>query len=144
MTFLAFFKHLLFCLGLAAVSALVVRATIDARVMDQPDARKAHAHATPKGGGVGIVVAFMLGMAVLYGFAAFSRLADPYFRGVILAAFAIAVVSFLDDLWDWPFVVKLAAQVLAALAAIGSGLYVTEIRLPFVGRQPMTQSLTFG
>lgn len=133
MTFVAFLRHFVFCLGLAAVSALVVRATIDARVMDQPNARKAHTRPTPKGGGVGVVVAFMLGMAVLYGFADFSRLADPYFRGVILAAFAIAVVSFLDDLQDWPFSVKLAAQLLAAGSAIASGLYVTDINLPFWG-----------
>ncbi len=133
MTLVAFLRHLLFCLGLAGVSALVVRATIDARVMDHPSARKAHTRPTPKGGGIGVVVAFMLGMAVLYGFADFSRLADPYFRGVILAAFAIALVSFLDDLRDWPFSVKLAAQLLAALAAIFSGLYVTDINLPYWG-----------
>ncbi len=133
MTVLAFLRHLLFCSGLVGVSALVVRATIDARVMDQPSARKAHVRPTPKGGGVGVVVAFMLGMAVLYGFADFSRLADPYFRGVILAAFAIAVVSFLDDLRDWPFSVKLAAQLLAGGAAIVSGLTISEVNLPFLG-----------
>jgi UDP-GlcNAc:undecaprenyl-phosphate GlcNAc-1-phosphate transferase len=133
MTIEAFLRHLLFCLVLVGVSALVVRATIDARVMDQPSARKAHTRPTPKGGGIGVVVAFMLGMAVLYGFADFSRLADPYFRGVILAAFAIAVVSFLDDLRDWPFSVKLAAQVLAGAAAIASGLTVTEVNLPVLG-----------
>lgn len=133
MTDIAFLRHLLFCTGLAGVSAMVVRATIDARVMDQPDARKAHTSPTPKGGGVGVVVAFMLGISVLYGFADFSRIADPYFRGLILASIAIAVVSYLDDLGDWPFIVKLGAQILAALAAIGSGLYVTEIRVPFIG-----------
>ena len=133
MTVIAFLRHLLFCAGLAAVSALVVRAAIDARVMDRPNARSAHTRATPKGGGIGIVVAFMLGIAVLYGFADFSRVAEPYFRGIILAAFAIAVVSFVDDLRDWPFGVKLLAQVLAALTAIVSGLVVTEVRVPFWG-----------
>lgn len=137
MTLMAFLRHLLFCAGLAFVSALVVRATIDARVMDLPNARKAHDRPTPKGGGVGIVVAFMLGMAVLYGFAEFSRIADPYFRGVILAAFAIAVVSFLDDLRDWPFLVKLGAQLCAALTAIASGLYVSSVHVPFWGEVPL-------
>ena len=73
---------------------------ISARVMDAPNARSAHARPTPKGGGVGIVVAFLLGITVLYGFADFSRLAEPYFRGVIVAALAIAVVAFLDDLHE--------------------------------------------
>jgi UDP-GlcNAc:undecaprenyl-phosphate GlcNAc-1-phosphate transferase len=137
MTLLAFAKHMLFCLGLAMVSALVVRAMMDARVMDVPDPRKAHATPIPKGGGVGIVTAFLLGISVLYGFADFSRIADPYFLGVILAAVAIAVVSFADDVRDFPFIVKLAAQVLAAAAAIGSGLVVRSLNLPGVGPVPL-------
>jgi UDP-GlcNAc:undecaprenyl-phosphate GlcNAc-1-phosphate transferase len=133
MTLYAFLHHLAFCAGLAVLSAVMVRAMIGARVMDHPDPRKAHRAPTPKGGGVGVVVTFMLGISVLYGFADFSRLADPYFRGVILAAFLIAVVAFLDDLRDWPFIVKLAAQLVAALAAIGSGLYVRVFSVPDLG-----------
>ena len=79
-------------------------------VMDLPDARKAHARPVPKGGGVGVVVAFLAGTLVLYRYAQFARLADPYFLGVILAATAIAVVAFLDDIRDWSFAVKLGAQ----------------------------------
>ncbi len=137
MPLLAFGKPLLFCLGLALVSALVVRAMMDARVMDVPDARKAHGTPIPKGGGLGIVTAFLLGISVLYGFADFSRIADPYFRGVILAAAAIAIVSFADDVRDFPFIVKLGVQVLAALAAIGSGLVVRILHLPLIGPVPL-------
>jgi UDP-GlcNAc:undecaprenyl-phosphate GlcNAc-1-phosphate transferase len=133
MTLIAFVRHLAFCVGLAMVSAVMVRAMIAARVMDTPNPRKAHATPTPKGGGVGIVVAFLLGIAVLYGFAQFARLGDGYFRGVIAAAALIAVVSFIDDVYDWPFAFKLAAQVAAALAAVGSGLYVSVYNLPGIG-----------
>lgn len=133
MTAAAFLRHLAFCAALALVSAMVVAAMISARVMDTPDARKVHTRPTPKGGGVGVVVAFMLGIMVLYGYADFSRIGDSYFRGVIVAAFVIAVVAFLDDLRDWPFVVKLGAQTLAALAAVGSGLYVRVLNVPHVG-----------
>lgn len=133
MTLLAFLKHLAFCAALACVSAVMVRAMIGARVMDAPDARKAHRNPTPRGGGVGIVVAFLLGIGVLYGFAQFARLADAYFQGVILAAVLIAVVSFLDDVWDLLFVVKLATQGVAAAAVVGSGLYVAELNVPVVG-----------
>jgi UDP-GlcNAc:undecaprenyl-phosphate GlcNAc-1-phosphate transferase len=103
------------------------------RVLDRPDSRKAHTHDTPKGGGAGVVVAFLVGIAVLYRFAEFARLADPYFLGVIEASVAIAAVAFLDDLFDWKFTVKLSAQLLAALVAVGSGLYVVDYRLPYVG-----------
>ncbi len=52
-----------------------------AGVLDTPDARKAHNRPIPKGGGVGVVAAFLLGMALLYRYAGFARIADPYFRG---------------------------------------------------------------
>ena len=120
-------------MGLALLSAAVVRGMIALGPLDRPDARKAHTRAVPKGGGVGVVAAFLLGVAVLYAFAEFARLADPYFRGLILASSAIAAVAFLDDWRDWPFTVKLGAQVGAALLAVGSGLVVAELNLPWWG-----------
>ncbi|HTI84343.1 MAG TPA: MraY family glycosyltransferase [Acetobacteraceae bacterium] len=133
MTLVAILRHLTFAAALALLSAAVVRGMMAARVLDRPNQRKAHTIATPKGGGVGVVVAFLVGIAVLYRFAEFARLADPYFIGVIEASVAIAVVSFLDDLYDWKFTVKLAAQVLAALVAVGSGIYVADYSVPYVG-----------
>lgn len=131
MTLAAFFRHLGFAALLIMLSAAIVRAMISVRVMDTPEARKAHTRPTPKGGGVGIVVTFLVGIAVLYRYAEFTRLADPYFRGVIEASVAIAVVAFLDDLFDWPFTVKLGTQVLAALVAVATGLYVADFHLPY-------------
>jgi UDP-GlcNAc:undecaprenyl-phosphate GlcNAc-1-phosphate transferase len=136
MTLAAVLRHLGFAALLMLLSAATVRAMIAARIMDTPQARKAHDRPIPKGGGVGVVVTFLVGIAVLYRFAAFARLADPYFLGVIEASVAIAVVAFLDDLFDWPFIVKLGAQVLAALVAVSSGLYVTDFRFPYLGPQP--------
>ena len=133
MTLAAVLRHLAFAVGLALLSAAVVRAMIAARVLDRPDPRKVHTRDTPKGGGVGVVVAFLVGIAVLYRFAEFARLADPYFIGVIEASVAIAIVAFLDDLNDWKFTVKLAAQILAAVVAVVSGIYVVDYRVPYVG-----------
>jgi UDP-N-acetylmuramyl pentapeptide phosphotransferase/UDP-N-acetylglucosamine-1-phosphate transferase len=133
MTLAALLRHLAFAAGLALLSAATVRAMIAVRVLDRPDPRKVHTLATPKGGGVGVVLAFLVGIAVLYRFAQFARIADPYFVGVIGASVAIAFVAFLDDLFDWKFTVKLSAQVLAALVAVGSGVYVSDYRVPYVG-----------
>jgi UDP-GlcNAc:undecaprenyl-phosphate GlcNAc-1-phosphate transferase len=133
MTLAALLRHLAFATALALLSAAVVRTMIAVRVLDRPDPRKVHTLETPKGGGVGVVVAFLVGIAVLYRFAEFARLADPYFIGVIEASVAIAVVAFLDDLFDWKFTVKLGAQILAGLVAVGSGIYLLDYRLPYVG-----------
>jgi UDP-GlcNAc:undecaprenyl-phosphate/decaprenyl-phosphate GlcNAc-1-phosphate transferase len=133
MTLAAFVRHL----GLAAVlillSAAIARGMISARIMDTPETRKMHTKPTPKGGGVAVVVTFLAGIAVLYRYAEFARLADPYFIGVIEASVSIAIVSFLDDLYDWPFTVKLGAQILATLVAISSGLYVADPHIPLQG-----------
>ncbi|MFL5252668.1 MAG: glycosyltransferase family 4 protein, partial [Rhodopila sp.] len=137
MTAAAYLRHLVFALGLILLSAMIVRAMIAARVMDTPEARKAHTRPTPKGGGVGIVLTFLVGILVLYRYAAFARLADPYFLGVIEASLAIALVAFLDDLFDWPFIIKLGAQLLATLVAVASGLYVLSLNLPYRGGLPL-------
>ncbi len=133
MTLAAFLRHLAFAAVLAGLSASTVHMMIGIGILDRPDPRKAHSVPTPKCGGVGVVVAFLAGMFVLYHYAEFARLGDPYFRGVILASAGIAVVAFLDDLRDWPFSVKLIAQILAAFLAIGSGLFVRVYRLPYLG-----------
>ena len=133
MTLHAFATHMAFCAALALLSAVAVRLMIAVRLLDHPNARSAHANPTPKGGGVGIVIAFLAGIMLLYRYAEFSRLADPYFRAVILASVAIALVALFDDMRDWPFSVKLATQVLAAVVAIASGLTIEDVRVPFIG-----------
>jgi UDP-GlcNAc:undecaprenyl-phosphate GlcNAc-1-phosphate transferase len=126
-------RHLAFAGALALLSALAVRLMIAFPILDHPDARKAHAVPTPKGGGVGVALAFLAGMLVLYGVARSARLADPQFVGVILAAAAIAAVALADDARDFRFTVKLAAQALAALVALGSGITLTRLAVPYVG-----------
>ncbi len=133
MTAAAVATHLLFCACLALLSAAAVWAMTRVGALDVPGARSSHAVPTPKGGGVGIVLAFLVGTAMLYRYAAFSRIADPYFRAVMVAALAIAVVAFMDDLLSWPASVKLGAQVAAALLAIGGGLSLSFLRLPGFG-----------
>src|ERR1700722_14280189 len=133
MTSLAILRHLAFGALLALLSAIVVRSMIALRVMDTPEERKAHDRPTPKGGGAGIVAAFVVGLVLLYNFAEFARLANEYFLGVIAASVAIAVVAFLDDLYDWPFTVKLGVQLIAVLVAVGTGIYVHDYSIPYVG-----------
>ncbi len=133
MTAAAFATHLGFCACLALLSAGIVWGMTHVGTLDTPGERSSHSRPTPKGGGVGIVFAFLVGIVVLYRYASFGRIADPYFRGVMLAALGIAVVAYLDDVLSWPAAVKLLAQVAAALLAVGSGLSLPFLRLPWLG-----------
>jgi UDP-GlcNAc:undecaprenyl-phosphate GlcNAc-1-phosphate transferase len=126
-------QHLGFALALAAVSAVVVRLMIAYPILDHPNARSAHVRPTPRGGGLGVVIAFVIGMVVLYQAARFARVADTQFLGVIAAAVAIAGVALWDDMRDLPAKLRLLAQCAAAAVAVGSGLVVTRLGVPYVG-----------
>lgn len=125
--------HLAFAVLLALMSAGAVRAMIAWPILDHPNHRSAHQVPTPRGGGLGPVLAFMLGMLVLYRVADAARLAERQFIGVLLAAVAIAGVALVDDVRHLSARLRLAAQLLAALVAIGSGLVLTRVALPWIG-----------
>jgi UDP-GlcNAc:undecaprenyl-phosphate GlcNAc-1-phosphate transferase len=126
-------QHLAFAVALAALSAGVVRLMIAFPILDHPNHRSAHRNPTPRGGGLGVVVAFVAGMLVLYQAARFARIAEMQFLGVILAAVAIAAVALWDDVRDLSARLRLGAQLGAALVAVGSGLVVTQLALPWIG-----------
>ncbi len=113
---------------LSLLSALIVLRMIRVGVLDHPGARSSHARPTPKGGGVGIVAATLVMLLAVGG------------RGLLplgLAGLGIAAVSWLDDLRNFPFLVKLAAQFAAALLATAGGLLVSAPSLPFFGTVPL-------
>jgi UDP-GlcNAc:undecaprenyl-phosphate/decaprenyl-phosphate GlcNAc-1-phosphate transferase len=133
MTLGALSQHLLFALALALLSAAAVRAMIQWPILDIPNGRSAHSVATPRGGGVGVVAAFIVGLLVLYRLADFARLEDRQFLGVILAALAIAGVALADDMRNLSARLRLLAQLAAALVAVGTGLTLSRLALPYVG-----------
>lgn len=130
---LALPRHFALLAGLALFSGILVRVMIAVGVPDRPDTRKAHSRTMPKSGGVGIVGAFLLGIVLLYRYGEVSRLAAPLFLGVIAAAVVIATVSLLDDLFDFPFLVKLGAQLIAAVVAVAAGLSARKFDVPVIG-----------
>ncbi len=125
--------HLWFAAALALLSAVIVRAMMRVGALDHPGARSSHTQPTPKGGGVGIVSAFVLGMVLLFAGAGEARVPDTPFLGLIAAAILIAAVSYVDDLYSWPFAVKLAAQLAASLVAIACGIRFHVLHLPWMG-----------
>lgn len=133
MSLTIYLPHLLLVLPLGLVSALAVRAMIRWPILDVPNARSSHVMVTPRGGGVGPVLAFILGMIGLYQIADFARIADQQFLGVILAAVAIGAVGLVDDVRDLSAKLRLLCQLAAALVAVATGLTLTRISLPWVG-----------
>jgi UDP-GlcNAc:undecaprenyl-phosphate GlcNAc-1-phosphate transferase len=105
-------RPMLLFAGLVLVSAALVLVMIRVGALDHPVARSSHTRPTPKGGGVGIVAAFALGMIWVCTYGGPPMHSPALLLG--LAAVLLGWVSFLDDLYDWPFLAKLAAQAAAA------------------------------
>jgi len=134
MTFLSFLSHLLFASVLFGISSLLTWLMLSrVRIMDVPNARSSHHSPIPRGGGVAIVVTFLLGVIAIDLLGDKTPLGQQYFWAFLGSALLIAVISFIDDLTGQGFLVKLATQVLAALFVVASGIVLDQFSVPFVG-----------
>lgn len=95
------------------LSAIIVKSIAIIGIMDKPNERSSHTKPTPKGGGIGIVSAFLSGsISLLYLFHqhySFSNLA------LFVAVAFISFFSWLDDIKQWSPLIKLIIQFCAAL-----------------------------
>jgi Fuc2NAc and GlcNAc transferase len=76
------------------LTAALRKYAIARSLMDIPNARSSHVVATPRGGGVAIVVAFVLSLVFLYACGLMSGAVFIAFTG---AGVAIALIGFMDD-----------------------------------------------
>jgi len=89
----AWFIPLAFGISFGLTAALR-RYAISRSLIDVPSARSSHTVATPRGGGVAIVVAFVLSLGFLY---AVGLMSTAGFIAGAGAGIAIALIGFLDD-----------------------------------------------
>jgi UDP-GlcNAc:undecaprenyl-phosphate GlcNAc-1-phosphate transferase len=125
---------LAYCAAVAVIAAVVTYAVARLRLfLDQPNARSSHKSPVPRSGGLGIITASLLGVAVLGGLGHPAVLRDPAFLGVIGGSLIAAAGGLADDIRARSFLFKLAAQVAAAAVAMASGLVIERLYLPGVG-----------
>ncbi|HEX6977695.1 MAG TPA: MraY family glycosyltransferase [Alphaproteobacteria bacterium] len=120
-------------LGLAGLSAAVAHELARRAVfVDVPNARSSHAKPTPRGGGLGILIAFSAGLGVLAVSNA-AMLAAPVYAGFALGTLVAGLAGLVDDLRPQSFTIKLGAQVVAAVIAMTSGLVIETLYVPGIG-----------
>jgi len=121
--------------GIFLLSFLISRrmAGLEGRILlDQPIARSAHTVATPRGGGLAIVLALAVWVAGL----GYFGLLDGRILLVLACSIPVAITGFIDDLRGLPVRVRLPVHLLtaaAALAVLGTppvGLFGNWIELP--------------
>jgi Fuc2NAc and GlcNAc transferase len=76
------------------LTAALLRYAISRSLIDVPNARSSHTIATPRGGGVAIVVAFVMSLVFLY---AAGLMSTVTFFANTGAGLAIALIGFMDD-----------------------------------------------
>jgi Fuc2NAc and GlcNAc transferase len=131
----------LLVLGVAVLSVVLTgamrRYALARRLLDQPNERSSHQVATPRGGGVAIVIAFCVAMVWLWSVGDISSAAAI---GLIGAGSWVALVGFLDDHGHIPARWRLLAHFLGAawaLCWIGGlpplALFGFELQLGWIG-----------
>ncbi len=121
-------EYLVFVLAFAASAAgvaLVRRFSYRLGLLDVPNERSSHSVPTPRGGGIAIVGVTLLLYSAL-GAAGIATVNWSFLAG----GFIVAAVSYLDDLFSLPALVRLAAHFCAALVLIGGNGPVEKVYLP--------------
>jgi UDP-GlcNAc:undecaprenyl-phosphate GlcNAc-1-phosphate transferase len=103
------------------------------RVMDIPNERSSHARPVPKSGGIAFVATFLIGSLIIYFVAQTARIDDRYFWGYVITAVLLAIVSFIDDVTQKTFLVKVATQMVCVGAVLASGVTLTRLAIPYFG-----------
>lgn len=115
------------------VTHFVIKFTLKHKIYPEIRTRDSHQKPTPRLGGLGMFVGFLVAMAVAASLGWFKSVfvqGGPIL-GVILAASIIAILGALDDVYDLDWTLKLAGQFLAAGILSWQGIQI--VSLPIAG-----------
>jgi UDP-GlcNAc:undecaprenyl-phosphate GlcNAc-1-phosphate transferase len=91
--------------------------------LDYPNERKVHHEATPRIGGMAVVLAFVIGELV------FWHGNPPFGYGVLITVLLFFLSMLFDDKYDLPAVLKFVVQIGAALAVVLMGVKIGVVTL---------------
>ena len=130
----AFILHLVFAAFISGISSLLTAILIRRlRVFDIPNERSSHSFPTPRGGGLAIVVGFLIGVLLIQIIGTAVPIRSQYFWGFMFSLFLIAGVSFYDDIQHRGIKVKLVTQLVSILIVMAAGNVIDVVRLPWLG-----------
>lgn len=99
-------------------------------VVDEPGERRSHDKVTPRGGGMAIVLTFLI-IFLLPGL--FQSYSQKLFWGLIINGLAIAILGFLDDLYTLSRTPRIIAWFAITVVSIIFGIELNTITLPILG-----------
>lgn len=93
-------------------------------ILDHPNARSLHAQSTPRGGGLAILIAIIVSVAMV---SLFLPLHD--LSAITVSVFIVAGVSFLDDRYSISPGYRIVAHTLAAVVILYAGFYLQKLEV---------------
>lgn len=124
----------MFTLTIAGLSAVVTFLLVrHLKAFDIPNERSSHTQVTPRGGGVGIVCGFLIGISLIHILGDKAPIFTQYFMGFLLSGLILAVIAFYDDFHAISFRFKLGGQLLAIVFGLGSGIVIDQVHMPILG-----------
>ena len=125
------------------LTPLAIRSALRLGVLDRPGEHKSHVTPTPYLGGVAIVLAVTLSIALAAVVRGEASATLSQLLGILAIALGMAAMGLLDDLRGLPVVLRFGAQLLAAL-----GLWELGVRVGLTGEPlidlPLTVVWTVG
>jgi Fuc2NAc and GlcNAc transferase len=106
-------------LGTFALRQIAIRANM----FDVPNDRSSHSVATPRGGGLAIVIVSLLSLGLLPLFEPASRL----FLGIVATSLVVSIIGFIDDKYDLSANVRLLVHLISSIVV--SVLFLFEFQL---------------
>ncbi|MEP7311060.1 MAG: glycosyltransferase family 4 protein [Pseudomonadota bacterium] len=100
-----------------ALTGVVQRQALRARLLDIPNARSSHALPTPRGGGIAIAIVVCAGLAIL---AALGRVTSTTVLAIVPATLAVAIAGLVDDRRGLSARIRLVIHFAAAALYIGT------------------------
>ncbi len=106
---------------------LTIRLARRVGAIDMPRARSLHEVPTPKLGGLAILAGTLIAALIWLPW-------DAETRAILAGAIAIALVGFLDDLYELGAASKLLGQTVAVVIPVTAGVTVASFTFPFLGQ----------
>jgi Fuc2NAc and GlcNAc transferase len=112
-------SQVLLLTGVFVVSLLLTgvirRYAIANQVVDIPTARSSHTLATPRGGGISIVITFSIALIILY---IYNRIELNVIYAFLMGGLVVGIIGFIDDHRHIPARWRIIVHIIAALWAI--------------------------
>ncbi len=98
----------------ALLTLFIKKMALRHAILDTPNERSSHDIATPRGGGLAIIITFFSALGYLF----FNQHIEPSLFFALLSVFPIVIISLIDDITPQSARIRMAVQLLSSILAL--------------------------